>query len=343
VDVNRPPSILGRETGVEIAPFRSDDEEDVLQLLRAALGAGPGGSRTAEFFRWKHLSNPFGASLMLLARADARIVGLRAFMRWRFTTKEREFAAVRAVDTATHPDYQSRGIFSELTLAAIDSRRGDVDLVFNTPNEKSLPGYLKMGWIPAGSVPIRLRVRRPAHFVRGVRSLRGDGGTAVARPLDVRAPLAADVLDRRDVPALLEASETFPGRLATRRTVEYLRWRYGAAPLLDYRAFATDEGIAIFRVRPRGSLWESTVSELIVSEGDVRAARRLLAGVRRAADVDHIALTFPKAATAARAVRVTSVKAPRGMKLVVNPLVDVRPDPTRLDSWALSLGDLEVF
>jgi hypothetical protein len=38
------------------------------------------------------------------------------------------------------------------------------------------------------------------------------------------------------------------------------------------------------------------------------------------------------------------VRAPRGMTFVVNPLGEsLDPDPQRLESWALSLGDVEVF
>ena len=54
---------------------------------------------------------------------------------------------VRAVDTATAPDVQRLGIFSRLTTEALEVCRADaVALVFNTPNDKSLPGYVKMGW-----------------------------------------------------------------------------------------------------------------------------------------------------------------------------------------------------
>jgi GNAT superfamily N-acetyltransferase len=70
--------------------------------------------------------------------------------------------AVRAVDTATHPDWQGRGIFSRLTLGALDDLRDDgVDCVFNTPNDKSRPGYLKMGWQQVGKVPVSVRLTGP--------------------------------------------------------------------------------------------------------------------------------------------------------------------------------------
>ena len=42
-------------------------------------------------------------------------------------------------------------------------------------------------------------------------------------------------------------------------------------------------GLAIFRVRSRGALWESMLTELIVPTGDSRTAGRLLRRVVRAA------------------------------------------------------------
>ena len=62
------------------------------------------------------------------------------------------------MDTATHPDFQRRGIFSRLTEAAVEAARDDgVDLVFNTPNEKSGAGYLKMGWQEVGPIGVMVR------------------------------------------------------------------------------------------------------------------------------------------------------------------------------------------
>jgi GNAT superfamily N-acetyltransferase len=334
---------------IALRVYRDDDEQAVLRLLDASLGGGPAGRRPPAFFHWKHLANPFGRSFMLVADDDGRIVGLRAFMRWRFHAGDGEVRAVRAVDTATHPDYQGQGIFSRLTLAALDELAGDADLVFNTPNERSLPGYMKMGWRPVGDVPIRVRMRHPLRVARRRRSLRSTRSGARPPP-PVEAPSAAEALrDAEGLSLLLRETETNGGQIATPRTLEYLRWRYADAPLLDYRAAQIDgsggtDGLAIFRVRRRGALWETTIPEVLVPSGDSRTARRLLRAIARAADVDHMTCSFPSGTAAARAARFTTVAAPRGMTLVVRPLREnLLPDPGLLDSWALSLGDLEVF
>jgi GNAT superfamily N-acetyltransferase len=339
------------ERGVAVRPFTVDDLPRVLDLLDASLGGGPGGRRPPEFFRWKHLEGPFGPSFMLVAEHGDRLVGLRAFMRWRFAAHGRTVRAARAVDTATHPDYQGMGIFKRLTLELLDAVGDEVDLVFNTPNAKSGPGYLKMGWREVGRVPVAVRVRRPLRLLgRGRGLVPRRAGRAAAAPPPVGAEPAAAVLEHGEqVAALLGREPASPSRLATPRDLDYLRWRYGAAPLLGYRAVAERHdgelaGLAVFRVRPRGRLWESTVVEVLAG-GDPLVARRLLRRVAAAAPVDHLTLHAPAGSPLSRpAARSGFLPTPAGIRLVANPRrADLRPDPTDLDAWALSLGDLEVF
>jgi GNAT superfamily N-acetyltransferase len=329
-----------------VRPYHDADEPSVLALLRAALGGGPAGIRSAAFFRWKHLENPFGRSFLIVAEADGRIVGLRAFLRWRFQTADRIVEAVRAVDTATHPDYQGRGVFSRLTRRALEELRGEADLVFNTPNAASLAGYLKMGWSVVGHIPVRLRIRRPVSFARHVR---GHGSLRPAPTVDA-APASVALRDRAAVADLLERSERPSERLFTPRTTEYLQWRYGREDVMPYRVITEERegqfrGLAIFRVRSRGALWESMLTELIVPAGDSRTAGQLLRRVVRAAATDHLTSSFHSGSMVGRtAMRAGFVRLPRGVTLAANRLRDdLRPDPTDLRSWALTLGDVEVF
>ena len=216
-----------------VRQYEVTDEDAVLRLLRITLGAGPIGQRTAAFFRWKHLDNPFGPSLMLVADAGGEIIGLRAFMRWRFDATGQDVRAVRAVDTATHPDHQGRGIFSRLTSEAIDLLRGDTDLIFNTPNEKSLPGYLKLGWRIVGRAPVLLRIKHPLRLLRNLSSVRN---RTVERPMDYDRSMTseASTVAWSDQLRSLVATDLVEPRLTTSRSPAYLEWRYGASSLLPY-------------------------------------------------------------------------------------------------------------
>lgn len=332
-----------------IRPYEDSDQAQVLELLNEALGPGPAGERSAEFYRWKHLGNPFGRSLMLVAETDGRIIGLRAFLRWRFRVGGRDVVAARPVDTATHPDYQGRGVFSALTREGLRLVRGEVDLLFNTPNRQSLPGYLKMGWQELDSVPVSIKVRRPLRFIGGLHSIRGGGGQPAPPRPPVRADPAEKVLeDARELSELLRLGVVPESRFGTPRDMEYLRWRYASAPGLDYRAVTQAEhgrlqGLAVFRVRARGSLWETTLAEVIVPP-DAAAARKLIVAVARASRTDLVTGHFTPASATGRAARLAGfLRSPRGITFVVHPLSRIEPDPMRLSNWAFTLGDLEVF
>jgi GNAT superfamily N-acetyltransferase len=339
------------DSSIGIRSFEDADEPAILDLLRTTLGAGPGGWRSPDFFRWKHERNPFGRSFMLVAEAGERIVGFRAFMRWRFEAGDYTMRAVRAVDTATHPEFQRRGVFSRLTTGALEGLREETDLVFNTPNARSRPGYLKLGWRDVGRVTVSARVRRPMRFLRGLRSARTGSGVSPRPSIPIEAQTAQKALaDVDSVSSLLEEADAPTGLLSTPKDVAYLQWRYGEAPLLDYHVVRETlhgrlAGLAIFRIRPRGTLWQCSIADVFVGGRDVRTAGRLLRQAAAAAPVDYAALRVPSRSTAARAaIRSGFVPTPGGLTFVVNPLTEgLAPDPTDRRSWALSLGDVEVF
>ncbi|WP_406280288.1 GNAT family N-acetyltransferase [Embleya sp. NBC_00896] len=342
------------------------DEPRVLSLLEDALSGGPTGERTPEFFRWKHRDNPFGASPGLVAEADGRVVAVRLFLRWEFVLGGEVIRAVRAVDTATHPDVQGRGLFRRLTTELLDRIEADTSLVFNTPNGNSLPGYLKMGWHEVGKVPISLHPIRPIAFARGLKELRATGdltGTSQTwNSIDPAArcrfptarqffsdPAAAVGFD--ELVAEADAGDAAIGhdKLRTALSGDFLRWRYGDAPGLDYRVVASYKngeltGVVFGRPRLRGPLVEFTLSQMVVRPGDRDTARKLFSGVAMSG-CDHVATHLARGSEAARAARYAGYATPprTGMLLVARTVHPHPIDVHDLRSWQLSLGDLEVF
>jgi GNAT superfamily N-acetyltransferase len=304
------------------------DLDSVLDLLRASLGETPLLRRTPEMFSWKHFDNPFGPSVALVAESDGRLAGLRAFMRWRLVSPDgHTIECGRAVDTATHPDFQRRGIFRRLTEEALEEARGKgIDLIFNTPNAKSGPGYLKMGWVQVG--PIGAMVRPTTHFFTGRSSPEDpiDAGLLV----EALGPVSA-----------LDVEERRPLGLRTPRTKAYLHWRYRSHPTARYMEARAGTSRAVVRPNVRGGRTELLVAD-VFGPAKTRAIR---AAVRRARTA-YVAAWFSKGTPERRAaIRCGLLPVPGVSPLVLmaRPLRDSIPDVASLDCWDLSLGDLELL
>ncbi len=313
------------------------DRPAVLELLADSLG-WERDETFADFFHWKHVDNPFGPSPAWVAVEGMSIVGFRTFLRWQFEHPDgRTRLAVRAVDTATSPAHQGRGIFRRLTVTAVDELTADgIDFVFNTPNDNSRPGYLRMGWSTVGRLPIVARVGGIASALR----MRASRVPAGRWPVATSAgAVAAELLAHPHVHHLLENLGP-PTGLRTTRSAEYLRWRYGL-PALGYRALAIADdpaaGIAIFRVRRRGGATEAGISDVIVPNGATATRRRLLALVARETGADYaIRVGRPL-------LRAGYVPFPRqGPILTWRPLADPTPPPP-LRALDFSLGDVELL
>jgi GNAT superfamily N-acetyltransferase len=334
---------------ITVRPATDADRPAVLELLADSLGwaATTGAAdapvrnpdeRFADFFDWKHAQNPFGASPAWVAVENETIVGFRTFLRWQFEHPDgRLRRAVRAVDTATSPSHQGRGIFRRLTLTAVEALAAEgVDFVFNTPNAQSRPGYLRMGWSTVGRLPIVARVRGVPSALR----MRASRVPAERWPVVTAAGAPAGLLlaDAR-VGELLGAVGPADG-LRTARTPAYLRWRYGLVAL-GYRAIAIDDdpaaGLAVFRVRRRGDATEAGVSDLLVPHGAPDRARRLLQMIGRQTGADYtIRVGRPM-------LRAGYLPLPRqGPILTWRPLADPAPVPDLRD-LDLSLGDVELL
>jgi GNAT superfamily N-acetyltransferase len=339
--------------GDELAfrPATPADEGQILELMKTSLGDAS--HRRLDYWRWKHVHNPFGPSASLLAFAGEQLVGLRLFMRWMWHARGRDVPSARAVDTATHPDWQGRGIFKRLTLSLLDVVAGDgTRFIFNTPNDKSRPGYLKMGWKSVGRVSMWVRpVASTAWLGALVRPNRPSGAGSMPRPEEGSTP--RDLLHDPNIARLCAALPDDAEGLSTRPTAEYLQWRYADVPGIEYEAAwssSGDEGCAlIFRRRDSGRLRELRLCQILVGDGarSRKLGREVLASAIRRASPHYVtAVAAPGTATQRFLLRAGFLPAPRsGPILTVRPVTESiePPDPLRRASWQLSIGDVELF
>ncbi|MEZ4617179.1 MAG: GNAT family N-acetyltransferase [Caldilineaceae bacterium] len=332
----------------------------IVELAQAALGVTSATPMDTGFWQWKHHANPFGDSYGLYAwdAAKAQAVGARILMRWQFCDGAgTPYRAVRAVDTTTHPDYQRQGIFSRLTRQAIAELREDgVDLIFNTPNQKSLPGYLKLGWQQVTRWPLYLKPLRPLRM-----AARRMAAAAVPSPDRFDAYFDDQILrwpsfiarygDQVEEVLAANDQRRLPVGLRTPRSIDYLAWRYGQHPAVQYGIFAeTDSqgrlsGFAVLRPNVRYGWQEVVLTELLLAEPVVRQGGRLLRNLGYHLRGDYLIAHFAEGTVAHTSLRRSGFwRVPRqGMIFTVYPLQPDREVLVQPSRWDLALGDLELF
>lgn len=303
-----------------------DDIPQIIHLLKASLGESmiP---KSEALWNWKHQGNPFGKSPVLLAEEEDKIIGVRAFLRWDFLQEGKILKACRAVDTAIHPDFQAKGIFTKLTVDLIDQIKEEgVQLIYNTPNTQSLPGYLKMGWAKWGKLPLKMQF----HIGRSV-------------PIE---KFTSDWSTIQNLIKEIENQENSSPGIQTYLTPGFLNWRYANSPLFPYQ-FITDaeSWLLIFRIKDGKMGRELRITDLFTLDSFGKIQKKEL----------NKELKSIQKQSGARFTSFSGL-APQKKYLLnlgilpvfsIGPTITVRKvsesiDPLRLD-WNWSLGDLEVF
>ncbi|MTI19605.1 GNAT family N-acetyltransferase, partial [Fulvivirga sp. RKSG066] len=224
---------------MKIRPAIENDIPSIVELLKSSLGESlmP---KSEAYWRWKHIDNPFGTSPVLVAEREHKIIAVRAFMRWDWQYNSSQIKAIRAVDTATHPDFQGQGLFKKLTLTLLEQCKNDgIDIIFNTPNSKSKPGYLKMGWQEVGKLPIQLRLKRPFSVLKN---------KFITKPT-VFVELETDAFDLQVALDKFDGSFHSSQGWNTSHSKDYLVWRYVNLPMIKYYGYATKDSLVIFRLK----------------------------------------------------------------------------------------------
>ncbi|WP_299702397.1 GNAT family N-acetyltransferase [uncultured Pontibacter sp.] len=320
---------------MQIRKGTNEDIPAIVELLKSSLGEGLI-QKSEALWNWKHVQNPHGESPVLVAEADGHVVGVRAFLRWQWQYKGQVLQAIRAVDTATHPDYQGKGIFKKLTLQGLeDAKAAGIHLVYNTPNESSKPGYLKMGWLEMGRMALKLKVN-PFAYKR-------------------QAVPKAPVQDWQKLTGLLPKLSNpiaTTDRVQTFLSPAYIQWRYQDNPLFDYNFLSDYKSYVLFyRIKFYSFGQEMRVVDLLTDAKafDKKANRVLAASFKQISNA-----CFLTSASGRHFELTNGVYPSMGLLPVMDkgPIVTLRNvslqneifnELGRQENWGYVLGDMELF
>lgn len=305
----------------------SADTPAIIELLKASLGESliP---KSEQLWQWKHESNPFGPSPVIVAEEDGELIGVRAFLRWEYINDGKIIKACRAVDTAVHPAHQGRGIFKQTTLNLVEEMKAEgIDLIYNTPNGKSMPGYLKMGWQKWGKLPLKMEF-----------NLNFSAKKSKVNPSN---------FDKiRDLIGQIEQAQDQKAGFTTHLLPGYISWRYEHCPLFPYQYLSDGKSYLLFYRLKEGKLGlELRITDLFIL-GKITEAKK--------SELNH-ALKLIQKETGVRFTSFSGLAYPEQGALdlgylpilAIGPMVTLRelqPSFKSLDeNWRWSLGDLEVF
>ncbi|TRO65106.1 GNAT family N-acetyltransferase [Christiangramia sabulilitoris] len=312
---------------MNIREASQSDIPDIIKVLKASLGEGSS-EKTEKVWRYKHIDNPFGESLILVAEEKNEIIGVRAFMRWNWQKGDKVYSAFRAVDTATHPDHQGKGIFKKLTLNALamGKERGD-HFVFNTPNAQSKPGYLKMGWKEISKLRIHVIPVNPFYWKKEKEIMQNFSNDVPNEFLD---------LDKWNED-LIGSDKVF-----TPKGESYLNWRYVNNPMQSYFIKSNSEYFIAGYVKIHKNFKEFRISELLFTKDASRKTiKKIIMNWAKKFGVQFVSLNVPLEGTIFK----RSLSGGLGPVLTFK-LIDENLDQNmflKFKSWEYSLGDLELF
>lgn len=329
---------------MNIRPATASDIPAIITLLKESLGESmiP---KSEQLWNWKHNENPFGPSYVLVAEENDVLIGVRAFMQWQWTGLGKTYNTVRAVDTATHPAHQGRGIFKQLTLAQLDlCKTAGTHFVFNTPNEKSRPGYLKMGWQPQGKMPMKLCVRRPFSVFWNRLTNKVKYKSISTDP----TPKA----DWNNVTELLSSFSLHSDKLHSAYNSAYIQWRYANNPLFNYTYFTDNNSyILVGRVKYQSFIKELRLTDFfLLNDTDKKNTRRHIKQSLRkfckAHSIDFISMSGNQYLHYKDLLPLGLIPVRRFGPIVTIKDINVTnemPALLNIDNWEYSLGDMELF
>lgn len=115
----------------------------------------------------KHYANPTRVKEPIkFYFIDNETAGMNAFMGVYVKEGKKTHYLSQSCDTAVLKKYRGQGIFSKI-IREQEKNDKETEFIFGLPNEKSLPGFMKMGWIEITKLSRFIRVIKPGAVFLG--------------------------------------------------------------------------------------------------------------------------------------------------------------------------------
>lgn len=251
-----------------------------------------------EYYEWKCYKNPVLQGEVWIAEDGNTLVGMKSMTPKKIKILDKVVIGAETGDTFTHPDYQRRGIFTNLFRHAKEiGLDREIGFIYGTPNQNSLPGYiLKLNY---AQIPIELRsLVKPLCTKRLLQTklrfspLASVLSLVIAVVFKTIFTIGTSRIAKSDVCIRQEMS--FPNDIAILweqtsrnydvaliRTKDYLEWRYVTNPetyliLIARNSNGAILGYMVAKDTFHGDIPTCTITDFLILEEDPNIFKQLL-------------------------------------------------------------------
>lgn len=349
-----------QESDWSIRAYQHGDERQLVDLFARVFGR----SISEAHWLWKLKAHTAPVENVWLALDDNGPIFQYAGIPMRYRLPDGEKLAMVSVDTMTAPDYQRRGLLTQIGRYTYDRwREAGVSFVIGLPNERWGSRTTALGWTKLFRLQWMVRVLRPeAVLARRLRLPIISGLTAanalwnaysnlrIKKDRDIR--IHEIVQDAPQIDALWQAIR-HDQIVSPIRDSAWLNWRYLSAPMFDYHVLLAEQagepvGYVVYRLVQRARRLSAFIVELTVRQdipGVGASLTRHVLDVMRDSGVEVVrSLAVPGTATH-KAFRQAAFFGRASFSVELVPLdpelpLDVLRDP---QNWNICGGDFDVI
>ena len=221
-----------------------DEKVGIINLSRKVFGNVE--LTNPQFFDWQYRQNPCGKAVIVLAKDEEKnnsVIGIESIIPMRLIIDQKIINASLSCNSAVDPNYQKKGIFSQLISVIQDkSIKKGISCIYGIANDKSFDSFIKKGSIEIINLPLLARpLKLSKYFNPSLRTLFEpfDGIWKIKRKISSNVVLFTNQFNTEFDGLTEKVSKRVS--VIQKRDKEFLQWRYGNHPTRKYRIFVLRE------------------------------------------------------------------------------------------------------
>lgn len=239
--------------------YRHDlkDLTDLALLARSTYSKGE--IISENYLEWEYTKNPAGNAIAFVEKDVEKIAGQYILIPKDIVVDGTSVKSSLSLNTITHPDFRGKGVFPRLAeLTYSECKIDNIDFTVGFPNANSVKVFLgKLKFVEIGRMPLLLNVVNPLKAIANFIKRRGsDSNEELVLKIDSTGNDFSSLDLIIDADRYDQFLTTFESRgfITSKRSREYLKWRYVDIPLRKYHLFKYEnngiiESIVVIRAK----------------------------------------------------------------------------------------------